>query len=250
MSAPSEAPAPQPASTPPITRSRGYLGGTFVVLHQAPGTPVRVGVLILPPLGYEDTSAYRPLRTLADAVAAAGHLALRLDWPGLGDSAGADLDDDLHVRPLEAVQTGAAAVRAAGCTSVIAVGVRAGGLYALAAAGLDELVLWAVPASGKRYVREERAFQGFAEAAFGGVSGPAPPAGAVEAGGFLYGPRVVEGLTAMDPTRAPPNGVRRALLIGRDGAAPDEALVTALRGAGTQVDEMRGEGLGVLLENA
>lgn len=89
------------------------------------------GGLILPPLGYEDTSAYRPLRILADALAEAGFLTLRLDWPGLGDSAGSALDEDLPLRRLEAVRAALQALREAGHASVGVVGVRAGGLLAM-----------------------------------------------------------------------------------------------------------------------
>lgn len=239
----------------PVIRSHGYLGEVFAVAHRARAGPAgdRVGdtgVLVMPPLGYEDTSAYRPLRTLADALAEAGFLVLRIDWPGLGDSGGADLDPDLHGRRCEAARSGAAALRQAGCRRVLGIGVRAGGLLAMAAGGFDDLVLWGVPESGKRYLREERLFQTFAARSFGGVAGPPPLEGSVEAGGFIHGPRVVDALQALQPTSLPHTGLQRALLIGRDGAEPDGALARALRAAGAKVDELHGQGLGSLLENA
>ncbi len=227
-----------------IRRRRGYLGGAFVVVHRPQGATRRAAVLLLPPLGYEDTSAYRPLRVLADALAERGHVVLRLDWPGLGDSPGCALDDDLHARRLDAARSARDALRAAGA-HVIALGVRAGGLLALAAGGFDDLVLWGVPPSGKRYLREERAFHRLASKGFGDVEGEPLPEGAQEAGGFLHGPAVVTALEALIPGAT---AAGRALLIGRDDAAPEEALVAALDGAELTLEQ--GSGLGALLENA
>ena len=225
-----------------LTRTRGYLGECFAVCSRGPADKA-TGVLVLPPLGYEDTSSYRPLRVLADAMARAGHLVLRLDWPGLGDSAGAALDEDLHERRLRAVRAGVAALREAGCAKVTGVGVRAGALLGLAAGGLDELVAWGMPPSGKRYLREEKAFHRLAARSFGEVVGDPLPEGSQEAGGFLHGPAVVEALTALtlDTVEVP----GRVLLIGRDDAEPDEASVAALA-----AETLLGSGLGALLENA
>lgn len=220
------------------------------MVHRPPGLVSATGVLLLAPLGYEETCAYRPLRGLADALAEAGRLVLRIDWPGLGDSGGADLDEDLQERRCDAARAGAAALRGAGCRRVLGIGVRAGGLLAMAVGGFDELVLWGVPESGKRYLREERVFQSLAARSFGGVPGPPPPEGAVEAGGFVHGPRVVAALLALDAVSLPHTGLERALLIGRDKAEPDGALVASMRAAGVSVDERKGEGLAALLENA
>ena len=233
----------------PIVRSHGYLRESFAVAHRLRGAVGTTGVLLLPPLGYEDVSAYRPLRGLADALAEGGRLVLRLDWPGLGDSAGDALDADLHHRRLETVRSGVAALRTHGCRAVVGIAVRAGGLLALEAGGFDELVLWGTPRSGARFLHEERLFQRLAVASFG-AGAPPPPPGAEEAGGFLHGPSVIAAMSAFDPTTAVHTGLRRALLIGRDGAAPDSALAAGMRAGGVDVEERRGEGLGALLENA
>lgn len=234
----------------PVTRSRGTLGEIFAVAHRPQGPVAETGILLLPPLGYEDTSSYRPLRVLADLLAERGHLVLRIDWPGLGDSAGAALDPDIHPRRLTAARAGSEALRDAGCSTVMGIGVRAGGLLAMAAGGFDELVLWGAPRNGKRYLRELRAFHRLAAAAFGEVQGAPLPQGAVEAGGFVHGPDEVQALTALDATTLPHTGLRRALVIGRDGFPPHAALLQALRAGGADIEERPGEGLGGLLENA
>ena len=99
----------------PVQRSRFYLGHSLVVEHQPVSGHVReTAILLLPPMGYEDTCAYRPLRVLADQLAREGHLVQRLDWPGLGDSAGnAETPDLLHLCITTVLQA-AAALRARG----------------------------------------------------------------------------------------------------------------------------------------
>lgn len=214
------------------------------------GQASRTGVLLLPPLAYEDTSAYRPLRVLADAVASAGHLVLRLDWPGQGDSQAEALSPQLHELRLGVVVEAAARLRAAGCQQVLGIAVRAGGLLALASGAFDALALWDCPATGRRYLREQKAFHRMAAASFGGGPAATPsPEGSIEAGGFLHGPEVVGALEAFDPKSAV-RAVKRALLIGRDGAAPDAGLVEALRAGGAEVEVEQGQGMAVLLENA
>jgi alpha-beta hydrolase superfamily lysophospholipase len=116
-------------------------------------------VLLLPPLGYEETASYRPLRVLAEHLAGAGRLVQRLDWPGLGDSALDAGDPARGPDTLAVVGALVGGLRARGFERVVGVGVRAGGLLAAAAGGFDGLALWGVPPTGRRYLREERAFQ-------------------------------------------------------------------------------------------
>lgn len=220
------------------------------MVESLPASGSAVGaVLILPPIGYEDTSAYRPLRHLADALAAAGIHAARLDWPGLGDSAGSALDADLPERRIAAVRAALAALRAQGHASVGVVGVRAGGLLAMQAGGFEELVLWGVPASGKALVREEKAFHRMAASAFGTppADAEALPEGAMEAGGFVMGASTVAALQGMVPVGGPE--LRRALVIPREGGQAAPELLAALGAHGTTVSEAPLGGIADLLED-
>lgn len=235
-----------------VARVRYYAGDTFVVEHRPDGAPTGPGVVILPPLGYEDTCAYRPLRILADRLAARGAVVMRIDWPSLGDSALDDGAPDLVDRWVATAREAAASLRRRGAPRVVGIGLRAGGLLALAASAFDELALWAPPLTGKALMREERAFHKMAERYFGTpVEGhPPPPAGSVEAGGFLYGAPTVaalEPLVAAELVAAHPPG--RVLLLPRDGGEPAPKLVEALRAAGTSVASGPGVGLADLLEN-
>lgn len=183
-------------------------------------------ILVMPSLGYEDTSVYRPLRVLADALAEAGHLVVRLDWPGLGDSAGSAQDSDLVAQQLAAAAAVQESLRSRGFSRVAAIGVRAGGLLAQAVPGFDSLVLWGVPASGKSWLRGERALQKLAARAFSSPPVDAEPLGPgwQESSGFVYNPdtvRAIEGLRVTTET------VRRVLAIGREGAVPGAEVAAA-----------------------
>ncbi|HET6331529.1 MAG TPA: hypothetical protein VFF76_12140 [Holophagaceae bacterium] len=245
--------------TPPehatrLIRSRYYLGNAFIVEHN-PGTAQvsASGILLLPPLGYEDTCAYRPLRVLADALARAGHVVLRLDWPSLGDSAFEASRVDLVASGTSAIASAIASLHARGFARITGIGVRGGGLMALASPGFDELALWGVPLSGKAYLREERAFHQTAARAYGEVPKDiAPlPDGALEAGGFFYSPETVAALQGLSAKALVTAGkLRRALLIGRDGIAAPAELVDAFRKAGTAISISSANGLSALLENS
>lgn len=242
-------------SPPPApARHRGYLAGCFVVEHRPVVTGRATAVLLLPPFGYEDTCAFRPLRVLADRLAAEGATVLRLDWPGLGDSAGDDAEPDLVPRRIEAARAAVADLRRRGAARVVVVGLRAGALVALAAGDADALVLWAPPASGKALLREERAFHKMAARYFGEppAEAVAPPPGAVEAGGFLYRAPTVAALEKLVAAELAAAWMERrrgqgapALLLPRDGGEVPEALRAALPGATVGPEA----GVGALLEN-
>jgi len=222
------------------------------VEHAPPANVLDLAVLVCGPLGYEDTAAYRPLRHLADQLATAGHLTLRLDWPGLGDSAGEDTDPDLAERALAAIHRGVAHLRARGAPRVAILGVRGGALYALAAAAAEELILWAPPARGKAFLREERTFHKLAARAYGSPPPDArpPPPGSVEAGGFLYNPAVVAAIEAIDPVeRVRAHPPRRVLVLEREHTTECGALVEALHALNAEVATGTATGLGDLLEN-
>jgi hypothetical protein len=240
--------------SPSPVRSRYYLGHAFIVEH-GPGTAQvsATGILLMPPLGYEDTCAYRPLRVLADALARAGHVVLRLDWPSLGDSAFEGAKLDLVAQGIATVASAARSLRERGLSRIAGIGVRGGGLLALASRELDELALWGVPLSGKAYLREERAFHQTAARAYGEVPGDAAPLpeGAVEAGGFIYSPETAAALQELSTrTLAAEGRLDRVLLIGRDGIAPAADLLDAFRNSGTAVSISSAPGLGALLENS
>ncbi|WP_439691335.1 alpha/beta fold hydrolase [Curtobacterium sp. SP.BCo] len=114
----------------------------------------RAGVVICPPLGQEGVIAYRTLRLLADRLEARGVASVRYDPSGRGDAA-PDARPDAQVRSAEHA---AALLRSTGIEQVAFVGLASAALIAATAAtGADGLVLWDAPASGRAWLRGQRA---------------------------------------------------------------------------------------------
>lgn len=114
----------------------------------------RAGVVICPPLGQEGIIAYRTLRLLADGLEARGVASVRYDPSGRGDAA-PDTRPDAQVRSAEHA---AALLRSAGVEHVTFVGLASAALVAAAAAADgDGLVVWDAPASGRAWLRGQRA---------------------------------------------------------------------------------------------
>src|SRR5215467_1977274 len=66
-----------------------------------------LGVLIIPPFGWEDVCSYRPLRFLGKTIAEAGIAAMRFDLPGTGNSSGELSDTGLFDAWIQAVDDAA-----------------------------------------------------------------------------------------------------------------------------------------------
>ena len=81
-----------------------------------------MGVLIVPPVGYEYWSSYRTLRTLAERLAENGCLALRFDFDGTGDSAGDQWDPARPGGLAGDIGQAADALRGWGVTRLVVVG--------------------------------------------------------------------------------------------------------------------------------
>ncbi len=237
-----------------VVRLRYYLGEALVVEHRpARGETSSVAVVLCPPLGYEETCSYRPLRVLADRIAEAGHVVLRQDWPGLGDSGLDDAHPALVDQWVRSAEGAVSHLRRRGFQHVVGIGVRAGGLLALKADGLDDLVLWGLPASGKAYLREEKAFNLLAAQDYGSPAEEvAPlPEGSLEAGGFFYNPATVAALHALTATQLAAEKPRgRVLLIPRDDGSLPAGLPEAFKTVNTSVSIATAQGLGVLLKDA
>jgi pimeloyl-ACP methyl ester carboxylesterase len=212
-----------------------------------------VGVVLCPPFGWDDVCSYRSRRAWAEALALAGLPALRFDFPGTGDSAGSPRDPDQLEMWTRAVGELALWLRAeTGCARVAALGIGLGGIVACHAltngAEIDDLVLWAVPARGRALIRELRTF---ANLQAGGVDAANDRTGELEAGGFVMTSETVASLEQLDLTATPvPDGSRRrALLLERDGLAPDVRLREHFTRSGAAVSIAPGEGYGEMMDD-
>src|SRR5262249_27287400 len=96
---------------------------------------------------------------LAERLADDGHLVLRLDLSGMGDSSGNLWDPDRVQAWSDDIAAGVAELRARGAEHISVVGLRLGALLAALVApalGVDRLVAWLPVSSGRRYARELR----------------------------------------------------------------------------------------------
>jgi pimeloyl-ACP methyl ester carboxylesterase len=218
----------------------------FGVLHPAdPTTAMSRGVVVCPPLGYENVIYYRQLAILARRLAGDGRAVLRFDWPGCGDSAGDDLQPNLVPAYLQAVRDAVAQLReATGVAEVDVIGLRVGATLAAQALslGLDvsDVVLWDAFPSGRSYVRAMRAFERLSNT--GEEPSDDVPEGATLATGFVVARQTLDDLAAIDLSAVEFGRRRRFLLAGGERPA-DEAMAERLRAQGHDVVTAELEGL-------
>ena len=141
----------------------------FAVLHVPEGSRTGTGIVFCPPFGWDELCTYRSLRAWADSLVADGHVALRMDLPGTGDSGGSPRDPERLKAWTQAAASGADWLRSAqGCERIVAIGIGLGGTVAVKAvadgAPIDDLVLWSVFARGTLVMRELRTFAEMAAA--------------------------------------------------------------------------------------
>ena len=189
------------------------------------------GILILPPVGYQWWSTHRSLRVLAERLADAGHVAMRLDYDGTGDSAGDQWEPDRVAAWRESVAAAVAALRAMGCVRVQLVGVRLGATLALldgARLDVDGVAAWAPVTSGRRWSRELKML-GDAVPEDGDRCG----AGTIASAGIVFSAQTMADLGALAVAKLDATPAPRVLLVD---AAVDEPAAGHLRALGCDVD--------------
>jgi pimeloyl-ACP methyl ester carboxylesterase len=213
------------------------------------GAPSGLAVLVCAPWGWDEVASYRARREWAEVLAEAGHNVLRFDLPGVGDSSGGPRDPDQLGAWRSAIRDCARwLLTATGAGEVVALGLGLGGLLARDAissgAPIEQLILWGAPARGRNFVRETRAFAGMQrwdqdeDSADGGL----------EAGGFVLSAETLEALSE-SPAPPPGRGLRRALLLSRDGVAVDKKTKESIEAVVDDVVEEAGDGWGDFVEH-
>ena len=190
------------------------------------------GVLVLPPIGYAYWSAYWTIRTIAERLAANGHLVLRIDYLATGDSSGDQWDENALAAWRASIVRAARELRHLGCLTLTLVGVQLGGTLALiegAAVEADAAAVWAPVVSGRRYARELRARSLEVPAA----ALPAGVEGAMVLAGTVFTNRTLAEFATLDATQLSARPAARALVV--DGA-PQDALADQLATLGVEVD--------------
>jgi peptidoglycan/LPS O-acetylase OafA/YrhL/alpha-beta hydrolase superfamily lysophospholipase len=221
----------------------GYFGppdrSRFGWLHRGSAS-ARVGVVIVPPFGYEAVCAARSLRHLAENAAKAGLIALRFDLDGTGDSVGDDLDPARLESWLASIDDACNVVRRAGAERIVLVGVRLGALLAATCAARRDdvagfVAIAAVP-TGKALLREASALQvalALAEAP------PDAESEGREAVGFALSDETWSAITSLDMKATPRAPAPRVLLIDRDDRPPNDAWAAHLRALSADVTQLR-----------
>lgn len=221
---------------------------TFAWLHTRRHEPsCDHGVVICPPIGFEQLHAHRGLRHLADEICRFGFPTLRFDWNGTGDSSGSDCDSGRLAAWQSDVQTAVRWLKQQlGCRNISIVGLRMGATIAslsLAEEVVENLVLWAPVTNGRMYVREMTVIDMTSE-----TRHPSAIAseGAIEAAGFLLNPGTQAELTACSLLQSHPR-CDRILLASRDDAPLDQRLVDRLDSLGIPTDQRTLTGLAEML---
>jgi esterase/lipase len=223
-----ELPVAAPSSAT-VERTPTYFGAEtdalFGWLHRPKLVAQRqTGLLICPPIGHEYVHSHRPLRHLADHLAAAGFATLRFDYHGSGDSGGLNQDPGRVSAWLDSIRQAITALKTqSGCTDIGLLGVRMGATFASIIAAeqdVQQLVVWEPCVQGRRFVRELKALHMTASAA------PAASAAAnqdIESAGFVITRETAEDLGKLNLKDITPRTTH--VFIGeRDDAVDDYSL--------------------------
>jgi dienelactone hydrolase len=164
------------------------------------------GVVFCPGVGRDLIAGYPAIRRASERAAAAGLLSLRFDYPFTGDSFGGSGEggDEVVTSWVASVVEAVATLRRAGCGRVGLVGLRLGALLAARAvmegAEADSLVLWDPCATGREFIRAEKALYRLA-------LDDGQPA-ETEIPGFVFSLKAMEDIRRMDFKMLPPDVLR------------------------------------------
>ncbi len=222
----------------PVETSGQWVGPLERPLMSWLTTPVgvsgSVGVVIVPPIGYEYWSSHRTLRTLAERLAERGCHVLRFDPDGTGDSAGDQWDPARVEAWRRSVDHAADALRRWGVTSLVVIGLRIGGTLALLQGcdvGADAVVAWAPVVRGRRYVSELQLL------GLPVPEAPDQPGGIVQAGS-VFAAETLADLGAIDLATLPDRPAPRVLVVDRDDKPASTTLLERLRVLGIEPDHV------------
>ena len=198
--------------------------------------------VVCPSMGLEAAYSTRAFRDLAHRLARARWAALRFDYAATGDSVGSWTDPGLVAEWLGNVRLAIDFARGLGAARVGVVGMRLGATLAAAelARGepVDDVVLWDPCASGRSFLREQRALAAFRrelEVEWGmRAEDPAPtaleanPDGLVEAPGAVFSSATAGDLGALAIARDDGVLASRELVLPREGRRPERAIAARL----------------------
>lgn len=211
----------------------------FGWFHAPPSGRARGGVVICPPFVREHLQAHYALRLLAEQLAAHELVVLRLDYDGMGDSAG-DISDPRRVDAwLQSIREGMELVQSAGAKELSLVGMRIGATLAARAAAdrpkVAQLVMWDPCESGRSYLREQAAMTAVVLR-----SDPKLADGGMDTPGLQLREDTVRELEGLRLDRLPGAVASRVLVLTREDRDPATRVMARL-GAAVEHREARGQ---------
>jgi len=221
-------------STPAVLEGARWFGPVddrlFAWLTWPDTSSVRGGVILTQPIGREARAARRAMRILGIELAKRGFVALRVDYPGTGDSSGSLDEIDLQYTWVEAMTQATAYLGSMGVKDVSGVGMRLGAtVIALAnttGLSLSSLVLWDPCETGRNFLREVGALESLRRADF-----EAPSDGSVATSEWVFSPSSVEQIRGLDLLKSATEiHAQRLLVITREDRAFPERLRQRLEG--------------------
>ena len=201
-------------------------------IHE-PSSPCGPAVVLCPPIGREHVVTYAALRALAEQLAAAGILVLRLDYDGTGDSAGGMGDPDRLASWTASIRAAVAFVQEHGAARVTLLGLRLGALLAVSAAEqlppMADLILWDAQTSGRAFLREQRLLARTVTPQAAKLED-----GSVHALGAVLPTEVARELAGLRLTAPAGPLAERVLVVARPGQELAPELLSQLAGSVTQ----------------
>lgn len=211
-----------------------------------------LGVVFVPPHGWEDMCSYRPLRAVAKHLASQGIPVLRYDLAATGDSEGEVHEPCLVDGWIDSIGVAAEELRArTGVRRIAVLGVSMGALLAVAAAArpvdLQGLILWAGVASGRALVRQKKAFRQMEATESEESGGSARQVEGLDVAGYLLSEQTVAALSAVDLTALPSLQGLPVLMLSADELPADAKLERSLSVAGCAVTQADGRGYAAMM---
>jgi predicted alpha/beta hydrolase len=216
----------------------------FGWLHAARGPLLSdMGVVLCKPFGYEALCAHDGLRAFASSCAAAGLNTLLFDYSGTGDSSDVIDTSDESDEILRWSEDICAAIDAlehtCGVRRICLMGVRLGALLGCLVAArrhIDCQIAVAPVTSGRRYVRELRAFQAGASAAARASTEVDDRACAgLEVAGFRLSDKAVATLKRIDLTKITAAPDTAVLILDRNDLPDASRLARTFEASGVEV---------------
>jgi alpha-beta hydrolase superfamily lysophospholipase len=204
--------------------------------------------ILCPTMGLEAAFSARALRDLARRLAGAGWAVLRVDYAGTGDSAGTLTDTGLVAEWRRGIRGAVDYACQLGAPRIAVVGLRVGATLAAAelasGGGVDDVVLWDPCATGRAFLREQRALWAFLgdQANEGEVWGSTEVSeeGSVEAPGVVFSAATV---SELEPLAVPSdaNLASRELVLARKGRRLGRGMAGRLELPHVESEEVEGQ---------